>query len=71
MLTRALSVSLIAAATASGDITFFGPVVFPGNATDKIGGENRGDDDGGVARIGEVVHRPTEHFALANAGLQG
>ena len=41
------------------------------DAADEVGGEHRGDDDRGVARVGEVVHGPAEHLALAHAGVQG
>jgi hypothetical protein len=47
-----------------------GPRCPLGDATHEVGGEHRGDDDRGVARVGEVVHRPAEDFALAHARAQ-
>ena len=41
-----------------------------GHGGDEIGAEDGGDDDRGVARIGEVVHRPRPDLAPAHAGLQ-
>ena len=35
---------------------------------DEIRTEHRGDDDRGVAGVGEVVHRPGPHFASLDAG---
>src|SRR6185503_19835456 len=36
----------------------------------EVGVEDRREDDGGIARIGEVVHRPREDLALGHAGVE-
>ena len=46
----------------------------PGRAlrddADEVRVEDRRQHDGGVARVGEVVHRPAEHLALAHAVVE-
>ena len=37
----------------------------------KIRAVHRGNDDGGIAGVGEVVHRPRPYLALADTGIEG
>ena len=40
------------------------------HAAHEVGRKHRRDDHGGVARVGEVVHRPAEQLAPLHAGVQ-
>ena len=48
-----------------------GPIGSACHATNKIGGEHGRDDHCRIARVGKVVHGPTQDLALSNAGIEG
>src|SRR3990167_2059839 len=46
------------------------PAPPPAPPRHKVGPENRSQHHSRVTRVGEVIHRPTEHFAFAHIGVE-